>query len=672
MYSSNHATLRKFHSMRIFALFLVSFLLLGIPQYVYAATDPTPGVAVIFTNDVHCSYAQAQDKEGNVSAMGYDYVKGYVNELDGIYGADNTTLVDDGDAIQGGQLGTLTNGQAIIDLMNATGYDYAIPGNHEFDYGMQQFFTLSKQFKGKYLSANFEKTDGTQVLPAYDLKTYANVKDAHGDTLQVAYVGISTPETLTKSSPASFQDASGNYIYDFCNDETGAKLYQRVQSAVDQARAAGADYVVALAHLGESGSTQRWTSDAVIANTTGIDAMLDGHSHESYSKQVKNKQGQNVLLAQTGTKLENIGVLVIDPDDAQPLSIEMTPASKMTNSDPEVAALVKKYSDELDKKLKQIVGHTDVDLTTHDVNDPSKRLVRTQETNMGDLVADVYRSTFKEAQIGLANGGGVRASIKKGDITLGDIINVLPFNNEICLVEVSGQDILDALEMGARNYPDENGGFLQVSGMSYKIDPTIASTVEVDAHGNFVRVAGNRRVYDVKVAGQPIDPHKTYKVASHGYMLLQGGDGLSMFKHGKVLYENVKIDNQAMIDYITKDLHGNIDATSEYAQPLGAGRIVIAKQQSNAGGTTGGTTGTGGATTGQPEANHTDQAAQNPSHSGNDTTKATQSQAAKQAKVSATTSHEKLPRTADMLVIYALGACVGATACFVGGRRMRG
>lgn len=549
-------------------------------------------VSIVFTNDVHCAIDQQVDKDGNVTGIGYAGVAAYANAQKSLYGAGNVTLVDAGDAIQGGPVGTLTKGAALVQIMNAVGYDYAIPGNHEFDYGMDQFNALVKQADAMYLSCNFTKlnADGSKasVFAPFAIETYKDADVAADDAdgvLKVAYVGISTPETLTKSSPAYFQDAAGNYIYGFCQDETGEALYAAVQSAVDEARAQGADYVVAVGHLGIEGTTSRWTSEAVIKHTTGIDALIDGHSHEAYDKTVgsevaagaiqtlANSDGDKVVLVQTGTKLANVGNLVIDADaaDGQDVTAQLVPASECKDEDAAVKKVVDQVNGELADVLNKVVSKTDVALTIVDAD--GVRQVRHHETNMGDLVADAYRAAVG-ADIALANGGGVRASIAAGDITNNDLLSVQPYGNELCLIEAAGQEILDALEMGASNAPEEFGGFLQVSGLSYKIDASIPSSVKTDENGNFVSVDGERRVFDVKVGDQAIDATKTYKVASHGYMLLEGGDGLTMFKDNKVLQENVILDNQALINYITNDLKGVVG--ERYANATGEGRITYA------------------------------------------------------------------------------------------------
>lgn len=541
-------------------------------------------IAIVFTNDVHCSIDEKTSGETKTNA-GYVGVASIADSARATYGASNVELIDAGDAVRGGPVGTLTKGKAIVDIMNSAKYDYAVPGNHEFDYGMDRFNELVKASKATYLSCNFtDLRTGQAPLGGYAIETYKGVAPAAGDAddvVKVAYVGITTPETLTKSSPVNFQDESGNYMYGFCQDETGAALYASVQKSVDDARDEGADYVVAIGHLGESGITDRWTSEAVIANTTGIDAMIDGHSHETYSEVVQNKQGEDVVLAQTGTKLANVGELIIDPDakGGKDVSAAITPASQVETGTGATAEAVKsvvaKVNEDLNAELNTVVGTSQVDLKSEDA--ATGLYVRWQETNLGDFVADAYRARLG-ADVGLANGGGVRASLSAGEITNGNLLAVQPFGNELCLVEVTGQTLLDALEMGVRKLPDYSGGFLQVSGIKFSVNASIPSSVVTDENGNFVSVEGQRRVSNVMVGDEALDLDKTYTVASHAYMLLQGGDGMVMFKDADVLLESVMLDNQALIEYVTKDLKGVIG--QEYANPEGQGRIVITKEPS--------------------------------------------------------------------------------------------
>ncbi len=559
------------HTRKILSLFLSLTMASGfcIPAMAAEEETPTPvdgGIVVLYTNDVHCT---------SDDGMSYAAVAAYKAEMEAGYGAGNVTLVDNGDAIQGGILGSLSKGSWIVDIMNNVGYDIAIPGNHEFDFGMDTFLDIAKnQAEYTYVSCNFVDAGGKTVLDPYTMVTYGDV--------DVAYVGISTPETMSKSAPVYFQNDQGEYIYGFCQDKDGTALYTKVQDTVDAARAAGADYVVALAHLGEDAQSSPWMSTQVIANTTGIDVVLDGHSHTTEpSKTVKNADGEDVLLSQTGTKAQSVGKLVIAPDGTMTTQlVALADVDTTSQAYASAKAYIEGIQSEYKAMSEEVVATSSVDLT---VNDPytGKRAVRSAETNLGDLCADAYRALL-DADIGFVNGGGVRDNIAAGDITYGDIINVHPFGNLACLVEVTGQQILDALELGAMQVGvSESGGFLQVSGLKYTVDTSIPTSVEVDDAGNFVKVAGDRRVKDVQVlnsetgAYAPIDPNATYTLASHNYMLKSGGDGYTMFgaNNVKILQDEVMVDNEVLINYIKDDLGGVVG--QQYANPRGDGRITV-------------------------------------------------------------------------------------------------
>lgn len=530
------------------ALVLAAALLLtacGAPAPASSASGSD--VVVLYTNDVHCAvdgYVSVAQTKAALEAAGKEVV-----------------LVDCGDAVQGDTIGTLSNGEYIVEMMNSLGYAVASLGNHEFDYGMERFMKLKDMAEYEYVSCNFVDKDGNAILSPY------KIVEAGGH--KIAFVGIVTPETLTSTNPANLRGEDGEYAYGFCQDETGEKLYAAVQTAVDAAKADGADVVIALAHLGIEEVCQPWTSSDVITNTTGINVMLDAHSHTVMEQElVKNKDGKEVVLTSTGTKLANMGCLVIGADG--------TFTSSLIN-DNGIADLVAEKKDGLAEITEQVVAHTDVDLI---VNDPvakdsegnAIRIVRSQETNLGDLCADAYRA-ITGADIAIVNGGGVRATIPAGDITYGQIISVHPFGNELCLKEVTGQTILDVLEMGVRNLPGENGGFMQVSGITFDIDVNVESTVETDENGAFVKVAGARRVSNVMIGGVALDPAKTYTVASHNFLLKDAGDGFSMLSEGELLLDSIMLDNQVLITYITENLGGTVG--SDYADPYGQGRINI-------------------------------------------------------------------------------------------------
>ena len=530
------------------------------------ADDAAPALekdlVVLFTSDVHCGIDQG---------WGYAGLSAVKESLSADH---HVLLVDDGDAIQGEPIGTMTEGEAIIDIMNAVGYDVAIPGNHEFDYGMEQFLALTEKADFPYISCNFNK-EGELIFDPYLIKEIDGVK--------IAFVGVTTPLTLRSSTPRYFMNDAGEFVYGFLQDETGEAVYQAVQTSVDAARAEGAAYVIVLGHLGDEAECSPWTYSDVIANTTGIDAFLDGHSHDTEQVVMKNKDGEDVVRSACGTKLGHIGALTISTDGQ--ISSELyswgssIPAPKLMPLSNAGSEAVSAASEVLNEKLQQVVASTSVDLLIYDpvvTTDDGKpvRIVRRAETNLGDLCADACLDQSGGADIAFVNGGGIRVNINKGDVTLNDILKVHPFGNSLTVIELSGQQVLDALEWSVHALPGEFGGFNQVAGLSFCVDPNIPSPCRQDDRGFFdgVDESMERRVRDVLVAGEPLDPDATYKLASFDYQLLNNGDGYTMYEGATVLQESVKLDNQVLIDYITETLGGRIGAG--YEEPYGQGRIV--------------------------------------------------------------------------------------------------
>ena len=526
------------------AVVLAVVTIIAPAKFVYAAEADT--ITILHTNDVHCAIDE------------YDKVAAYKKSV-----KNPVVLVDAGDHAQGEIIGTITEGKKIIELMNATGYDLAVPGNHEFDYKVPAFLAMVDSANFPYVSANFAKADGSKIdgIEPYKILTVGDHK--------IAFVGITTPETYTKSTPVYFQDGNGNWVYTF-NENS---LMEKVQAAVDAAKAEGAELVVVVAHTGIDGTDDRWAADKIIAETNGIDVYIDAHSHEvAENKTFKNKDGKDVPYQQTGTKLANIGQIDITFGETVEFNLHLVEVKKLTEEDAEVSALIKAANAEVDNYYNQVIGHTDFLLTTKQA-DGKTRQVRKGETNMGDFNADAYR-IIGGADITLMNGGGVRADVPAGDITRKALTSVNPWMNAVVKVEVKGSVILDALEHGARNYPNENGGFFQVSGLTYKIDPSVESSVVTDDQGMFVKVDGEYRVYDVMVGDAPLDPEKTYTVITTEYILLESGDGMAMFNGNvKVIEEYDDPDSEFLVKYLVDYLKGKVP--EEYKDIAGQGRIVV-------------------------------------------------------------------------------------------------
>ncbi len=526
------------------------------------AAEKNGDVVILYTSDIHCGISTGLGLEGLVDIR---------KKLED--NGTETILVDDGDAIQGDAIGTITKGEAILDLMNEAKYDIAIPGNHEFDYGMDEFLSLTEKANFPYISCNFSH-DGKLIFEPYIIKEAAGKK--------IAFIGVTTPRTLTESSPDHFMDENGNFIYDFLYDETGDKLITAIQGYIDEVRAKGVDYVILLAHIGNKENAYPFNFQTIIERTSGIDVMLDGHSHDTDQVKMNNKDGEPVIRSACGTKMAAIGFLHIPADDSELKSglidwnnDESVPSLFHISND--MTAAIKAEEDGLQETLKEKIGETPFDLV---IEDPEKkdsngkkiRIVRKAETNLGDLICDALKSETK-AQIVMYNGGGIRQTIKAGDITYGDIMGVMPYTNDICVSEVTGQQILDALEWGSSMIPDENGGFMQVAGLTYEIHAEIPSSCSVDTQGMFASVDGEYRVKNVTVEGEPLDLKKKYTVAGNDFIMKKKGNGYTMFGEEDVVLDQIKMDNKALMDYLQNELNGAVP--DEYKNPYGQGRIII-------------------------------------------------------------------------------------------------
>lgn len=529
-----------------------SFVLAAVFTLALSASALAADVVILHTNDIHC---------GVSDNVGVARLSQYKKDLKKAGAA--VLLVDAGDAVQGAPIGKLSTGESIVNIMNAIGYDFLIPGNHEFDYGMPRFFELLKKQKTPYFSCNFtDLRTGNLVLSPYKVVSAGGHK--------IAFVGVTTPETLATSTPKYFQDEKGKFIYGFSEDETGEKIYAAIQKAVDGAKAQGAEYVFIVGHLGMDGSIPRWSSTTIAENTRGVTAIIDGHSHEKYeNRSAKNLDGKEVLITQTGTKMQTVGKLVLHDDGTMTSTLET--AETLPAPDPKILKVIEKENKKFEPILNRPVGEALADIRDGDPATGVRR-VRNGETNMGDLVADAFRAVL-HTDVSIVNGGSLRNTIKKGVFTYQDLLTAFPFGNMSSAVEVTGQTILDALELGAMNYPEENGGFLQVSGLTYTIDATVPSTVELDAHGSFVGVKGERRVKDVTIGGKPIDPAKMYTVGGTTYVLKDGGNGMVMFKGAKLIDDGSMTDADMIMEFVQN--HKNAKIGEEYADWKGQGRIKI-------------------------------------------------------------------------------------------------
>jgi len=583
------------------------------------AAVPAEDVVILYTNDVH-TYIDGP--------LSYDVLAGLKAQLQATYG--NVLLVDAGDAVQGTAFGSMDKGETIVKLMNAAGYDLATLGNHEFDYGMEGTMNIINWAQFPYTSCNFyhekDGVKGANVLVPYQMFEIGGRK--------IAFVGITTPESFTKSTPAYFQDENGNYIYGISGGEDGAALYADVQAAIDAAKAEGATMVIALGHLGDDPASQPWTSEEVIANVSGLSAFIDGHSHSTVeSKEVAGKDGGKVILTQTGEYFGRIGLMHIPAEGNIPLTsfveyAEITEVVKDESgaavldedgeevtevvgyefvsdfdlgtswvSDENVAAIKDAWITEIDTQLGQAIGSTAVVFDNYDAD--GNRLVRSQETNTGDFAADALYYLFDnmglDVDVAIMNGGGVRNKAVTGELTYKTAKSIHTFGNVACLQTITGQQLLDALEWGARGAgTEEIGGFLHVAGITYKIDKEWPASLQMDDKGVWTGApTGGYRVHDVQVynketgAYEALDLAASYNLAGYNYTLRDLGDGFNMFSGAVNVLDYVMEDYMVLANYIQGFEGGNVEATNsplaakfpgmliDYSTVNGSGRIVM-------------------------------------------------------------------------------------------------
>ena len=572
---------------KFIAVLLALVLVLSIAAPALAADEKSKDIVILHTNDIH-TYI-----DGDIS---YDTIAGVKAYLQTKY--ENVLLVDAGDHAQGTAYGSMDKGKTIIDLMNAAGYDLATLGNHEFDYGQEGRISITDSWaKYPYVSCNFytmaDGVRGDNVLDSYKIFEVGGQK--------IALVGVTTPETYTKSTPAYFQDANGNYIYGIAGGTDGGALYADVQKAVDEAKAEGATMVIGLGHLGDDPASQPWTSAEVIANVSGLSAFIDGHSHSTVPGGiVKDKDGKDVLVCQTGEYFANIGMITINAEtgaiSAQLLGADSDIVAAATASE-DVKAIKDAWMTEVDTYLEEKIGSTELVFDNYDADD--NRLVRKQLTNTGAFAADalyyLFDSMDLDVDVAIMNGGGVRNKAITGDITYKTCKDIHTFCNVACLQTITGQQLLDALEWGARGTPEEQiGGFLHVAGITYEIDTSVASTVQMDENGIWTGApTDGYRVKNVKILNKetgeyvPLDLEAKYNLAGYNYTLRDLGDGFAMFDGAVNVLDYVMEDYMVLANYVKGFADGIVGAANsplnakyaamgiDYSEVTGDGRIKL-------------------------------------------------------------------------------------------------
>ena len=519
------------------------------------ADEPKPldgKTVILHTNDVHGSielYAKVAAMKGDYEAQGAQVI-----------------LADAGDYSQGTVYVSVNKGKDAVTMMNAAGYDVATIGNHEFDYGYAQLKSNLNSAGFKVVCANVLQ-DGSPVFDAYTMINKGGV--------QVAFVGLETPEAQTKANPALIQGLT--FL-------AGDEMYAAVQTQVDAARTDGADIVIVLTHLGVDSSSEPNTSYDLYKKVKGIDFIIDGHSHT-----VMTKGPEGEPIQSTGTALNNIGVITIDNATKKIESNELIPiwhteevdgkevtVYDYTKSDATVANDAKAIIDPIDADYDQKFAESAVDL-----NGAKAPGNRTEETNLGDLITDAMMWAIKTKAPGvdmnnavaITNGGGIRAAIAKGDITKKDVNTVLPFGNTLAVVYVKGSELLEALEVSTYCTPKSLGGFPQFAGMEVELN----TACEYDANdttypgSTYFGPKSINRITIKTVNGKAFDKDATYAVITNNF-LAAGGDTYYAFAAAQTQFDTGLPLDEILMEYITVELNGVV--TDKYAAPQGRLTIV--------------------------------------------------------------------------------------------------
>ncbi|HHX62715.1 MAG TPA: LysM peptidoglycan-binding domain-containing protein [Epulopiscium sp.] len=491
---------KQFNRLTTIFFAVVMLLVVVAPQQLVFAADTGKHITIIHTNDTHSRVAT--DEKGG--SIGFEKIATLVKQAK--TENPNTLVVDAGDTLHGQTFATISKGQSIVDLMNIVGYDVMVPGNHDFNYGQERLLELKETMAFPLIAANIIKADGSSLLSPYVIKEV--------DGIKIAIFGLSTPETAFKTSP--------NNVIGLTFEDPSVAAQRMVDELKDKA-----DVIIALAHLGlDESSTYR--SDIVAEKVTGIDLIIDGHSHTTLEE---GKLVNGTLIAQTGDYDKNLGYVDLQIKDGKitekKARLIKYEDAKEIESDEEVLKLFADVDTKNSKTTSVVVGNTPIDL------DGTRENARMKQTNLGSVIADAMLHQTN-ADVAITNGGGLRASIEKGDITQGQVITVLPFGNYVKMIEVKGSTLLAAMERGVSSYPELDGGFPQVGGMTYTFNASKPA---------------NERITEILVGGKKLDESKTYKLATNDFMSI-GGDNYTMFKDAPLLGEFPGLD-EATIAYLT-------------------------------------------------------------------------------------------------------------------------
>lgn len=479
---------------------------------------PTSPIVILYDNDVHGAfegYAKMAATRANEYAM-----------------TPFVSVVSMGDYAQGGPLANYSHGLYSAEMINALGYDVVTLGNHEFDWGVEHCRLITDQIHADKVLCNFYNVQAdTLVYAPYVIRSYGSRR--------IAFIGALTPTTQRSNSPQCYLDSLGNQLYSFCEKD----FYEVVQKHVDAARSEGVDYVILLSHVGDV-PTDRYNTQTLVASTKGIDVVLDGHSHSTVAERwLTNAAGDSVLVTSTGTKFQNIGRLEISGEGT--IHSSLIPTRTLQEVDEGVEEIYQALQSTFGHAKS--FGHTAFRLVGFD---PKDNVDRNFQTNLGDFCTDALRE-MTGADIGWLNAGGMRTDIPAGDVSIKELISVFPFENKICVAEIPGRRILDALEYVLSYYPEDTGGFPQVSGLTYHLNPDVPSPVITDEQTYLVGTKQGEpcRAFDVRVHDEPIDPDRIYTVASIDYILKFNGCG-GIFTGYPLCQDAGIVDIQLIEDYI--------------------------------------------------------------------------------------------------------------------------
>ena len=527
-------------------------------------------IVILHVNDVHC---------GLNDTIGYDGFVLYRDEMKKKY--KNVITVDVGDHVQGGSIGAISGGEAIINLVNKIGFNVSILGNHEFDYGIEQLLKLRQNISSNYICSNFcYNKNKTRVFDPYKVITIGDKK--------IGFIGVLTPLTLTKTYLSSVKDnETKERLYDFLSCNNSTDLYDTVQKDINELRNnEKVNYVILLTHIGME--VEDYTSEDLLSHLENVDAVLDGHTHKVYNVTTKDKKQNNITIAQTGTKLQSIGKLIIkkdgsfgeeiikkvpEPSDKKG-AIKIIRGQNETWVDNETYQMINSIWNEYSDDLNAYIGKSDFDLIVEPSN-AYYQICRNEECSIGNLIADAVKETG-QGEVAIINGGGARSNLPKGNITSSIIYDILPWFSYVVSKQMPGQVIWDALEFGVSKIPNAFGGYPQISGITFDLDPSINSTVKTDKDGHFINVTGERRVTNVKINGKDLNLTKMYNVSLLEF-IANGGDGYSMFENYSVYYESTYTDTDSLIYYIKNQLNGIIPEKYKEVE----GRVNIKNSQNS-------------------------------------------------------------------------------------------